>query len=121
MPIAADERMQPELLTALADFAACDLSVDSLRETIRKLTGTRPTDRWLDLHKLCAEPRIRVTRDHVDRALEMRRTNVITENGLIAWATTLLTNSAFYWDGEDAKTVSEWINGISLDLIPWSS
>ena len=23
--------------------------------------------------------------------------------------------------GEDARTISEWINGISLNLVPWSS
>jgi len=51
----------------------------------------------------------------------MRRENAISENQLVDWATTLLTNSVFYWDGEDAKTVSEWINSISLDLTPWSS
>lgn len=118
MPIAGDERTQPELLAALKQFAACDLSVDSLRETICDVTGTYPTDRWLNLHELCEEPRIRITRAHVGRALEMRRTNVITENELIAWATTVLTNGVFFWDGEDAKTVSEWVNGLSLDLVP---
>lgn len=121
MPIEGDKRTQPDLLSALTKFAACDLSVDSLRETIRDVTGTYPTDRWLNLHELCEEPRIRIRRANVGRALEMRRTNVITENELIAWATTLLTNSAFYWDGEDARTISEWIAGISLDLVPWPS
>ena len=117
MPIAGDERTQPELLTALKQFAACDLSVDSLRETIRDVTGTYPKDRWLDLHTLCKEPRIQITRDHIERALEMRRTNVITEQELINWATTLLTNNVFFWDGDDAR-LSEWINGLSLDLDP---
>jgi hypothetical protein len=121
MSIESDARKQPELLAALTQFAACDLSVDSVRETIRDVTGTYPTDRWLNLHELCEDPRIRITRAHVDRALEMRRTNVITEHELIAWATTVLTNGVFFWDGEDAKTISEWMNGLSLDLVPWYS
>lgn len=111
--------MHPELLTALTGFANCSLSVDSLREAIHDLTGTYPTDCWLNLDELSAEPRIRITRVHIATALEKRRRNAIAEHELIAWATTLLTNSVFFWDGDDANSVSEWINGLSLDLAPW--
>lgn len=92
-----------------------------LRIGLRGAPGIGDAGRWLNLHKLCPEPTIRITRAHIEKALAMRRENAISENQLVDWATTLLTNSVFYWDGEDAKTVSEWINSISLDLTPWSS
>lgn len=111
----------PTLLSRFQSFASCELSSDCLRETLRGVVGMGDTERWLNLDKMCSEPMIRITRSHVEKALAMRRTNAISEDELVDWATTLLTNSGFYWDGEDAKTVSEWINGISLDLTPWSS
>lgn len=102
--------MHPELLTALTRFAACDLSVDALREIISNVSETYPMDRWLNLHELCEDPRIRITRAKVGAALEMRRTNAITEYELIAWARTVLTNNVFFWDGDDANNISVWIN-----------
>lgn len=109
-----------EVLKALNNFASCDLSLDCLRAVIDDAMGIHLTERWLNVDAICCEPIVRITTDHVDRALAMRRLNVISERELVVWATTLLTNSAFFWDGEDTKTISEWINGISLDLVPWS-
>ena len=114
-------QLSSPLLPLLRSFASCELSLDRLREKLRGVVGIRDTEHWLNLDKLCSEPTIRITRAHIERALAMRRGNAISESELIDWATTLLTNSVFYWDGEDAKTVSEWINGIGLDLVPWCS
>jgi len=112
-------QLNPPLLSLLQSFASCELSLDHLREELSPLLEIADAGRLLNLDNLCSEPTIRITRAHIEKALAMRRGNAISENGLVDWATTLLTNSVFYWDGEDAKTVSEWINGISLDLIPW--
>lgn len=112
--------MNPAVVKAVRDFASCDLSLDRLRAVIRDTAGIHLTERWLNLNAIVCEPIVRITAAHVDKALAMRRRNLITEEELVDWATTLLTNSVFFWDGEDAKTISEWVNGISLDLVPWS-
>ncbi|HEV2399365.1 MAG TPA: hypothetical protein VGS27_20630 [Candidatus Sulfotelmatobacter sp.] len=113
--------LNSELLTALRDFASCDLSLDRLRTVIHDAVGVYLAQRWLNLDAIFREPAVQITVEHVARALAMRRDNAITEEQLVDWATTLLTNSAFFWDDKDAKTVSEWIDGISLDLVPRSS
>ena len=112
--------LNPPLLALLQSFASCELSLDCLREKLRGVLGIRDTERLLNLYKLCPEPTIRLTPKHIEKALAMRKENAISEEELVDWATALLTNSAFYWDGEDAKIVSEWIDGISLDFVPWS-
>jgi hypothetical protein len=114
------EQSNPALIALLKSFAYCELPLNRIRAEMRGL-GIVGTTRLLDFYHLCPEPTIRITRSHIEKALAMRRSNTISEEELVDWATTLLTNSVFYWDGEDAKTVSEWINGISLDLTSWSS
>ena|SRR5579862_429044 len=110
----------PPLVALLQSFASCELSLAGLREKLG-VPGIADAGRLLNLYKLCPEAAIRITTAHVEKALSLRRGEAISEQELVDWATTLLTNSVFYWDGEDAKTVSEWINGISLDLVPWPS
>lgn len=109
----------PEIQKALKDFALCAISVDRLRAVIMDVLGVHLRGRWLNLDAVCSDPIIRITSKHIERALAMRRDNAISEEQLVDWATVLLTNAVFFWDGEEAKTISEWINGISLDLVPW--
>lgn len=110
-------QLNPEALMALREFASCDLSLDRLRAVIHDAAGIHLAQRWLNLDAIFREPIVRITVEHIDRALAMRRCNLISEDELVVWATTLLTNSAFFWDDKDAKNISEWINGISLDLV----
>jgi hypothetical protein len=37
---------------------------------------------------------------------------------MLAWATTILTNHVYFWEGEDAAVVAEWVDSLSLDLVP---
>lgn len=113
-------QLNPQALMALREFASCDLSLDRLRAVIHDAAGIHRAQRWLNLDAIFPDAIVRITVEHLDRALAMRRDNAITEEQLVDWATTLLTNAVFFWDGEEAKTISEWINGLSLDLVPWS-
>jgi hypothetical protein len=107
----------PALLTLLQDFASCELSLNCLRENIRAVPGINYAERWLNLHSVCPEPEIQITLAHIEKALEMRRRKAISEDELVDWATILLTNNLFFWDAKDARLISEWLTGISLDLV----
>ena len=120
MRVGVFTQLDPEMLRALRNFASCELSVDHLRTVIHDVLGIHLGERWLSLDAVHCEAIIRITPEHIDRALAMRRGNALSEQELVDWATTLLTNSIFFWDGKDAKTVSEWVNGLSLDLVLWS-
>jgi len=97
-------------------FASCELSLDRLRDNVHEVLEVDGAGRWLNFHSVCPEPEIRVTLADLRKALGMRRHGELSEAQLIDWATTLLTNNVFYWDGADAQLIGEWINGISLDL-----
>jgi len=74
---------------------------------------------WVTLNQVCPEPKVvRITRKHVENALEKRRLKQISDRQIINWATMIMINDAYYWDREDADVVGGWVQQLSLDLIP---
>jgi hypothetical protein len=56
--------------------------------------------------------------DRGDLSCFAERLKQISERQLIDWAAMMIINDAFYWAPEDADVVAEWVDRISLDLIP---
>jgi hypothetical protein len=112
--------MNPEILSAIEKYACCELSLENLCRVVREERGSafihNPNYRWVTLHQVCPEPKVRITQQHIEIALAMRALKEISERQLIDWATMLLINEVYFWDGEDAAVVVDWLNRISLDL-----
>ena len=110
----------PETFEHLQRFARCEISVDELYRVLASSLGRFPIKRrplpWFGLSSICPPHSIEITRDHLDRALARRRRHEITEADLRRWATMILINEAFYWDGNYKPLLGEWINRLSLDL-----
>jgi hypothetical protein len=117
--------MDAYLLSSFEDFASCDLSLSALHERVRDALGSafrhNPNFAWVDLNQVCAEPSVRITPKHVQRALEKRRQDRISDQQLIDWATMILINHVFYWEPEHAQTVAGWVNALCLDFRPQPS
>jgi hypothetical protein len=90
------------------------IAVSSWRVLILKHNEKLP---FVNLNSVCPEPMFRIARWHIENALAKRRENKISERDLVNWATMLMINDGFFWKGEDAEAVGEWVNRISLDLI----
>jgi len=111
-----------DTLVFIEAFVRCELPLEQLCEIVQGKLGPafhhNPNFRWVDLNQLCPEPRVCITRRHVENALEMRRQNHISERQLVDWATMIVINHVFYWEREDMKIVAEWVDRLSLDLVP---
>jgi hypothetical protein len=66
---------------------------------------------------VCPPSSIRISRWHVENALTKARNGEVSERQLMEWATMILINDVFYWSGDDADLIGEWISRLSLDLI----
>jgi hypothetical protein len=74
--------------------------------------------RFIDCNFPTPKPGIRVTRQHLEAALQRRRDRRISEQELLEWATMLLLNQAYFWEGEDEELIFEWLKNISFDFKP---
>ena len=68
------------------------------------------------MNQVCRDPKIRITLEHVQKALKKCRANQISAHELVNWATMLVTNNVFYWDAAD-NAIAEYVNRLCLDLV----
>jgi hypothetical protein len=112
----------PDTLASIDKFARCELALEDLCRIVRDVVGPdlRHNEKlpWVNLNSVCPVPAIRITRQHVDNAAAKRRQKQVSERQLVNWATMLMINDVFFWSGEDAELVGEWLERISMDLIP---
>lgn len=104
----------------LNSFARCELTplqmlaqLNRARSRPRLKIGKLPL---FGLRPYCGSLTIRITRWHIENALAKRREKKLSERDLVIWATMLLINDSFYWEGADAELIGQWICGLSLDL-----
>jgi hypothetical protein len=62
--------------------------------------------------------RVRRPRSPAKFGIDRGDLSCFAERLLIDWATMMIINDAFYWAPEDADVAAEWVDRISLDLIP---
>ena len=77
-------QLNPEVLRAFKNFALCELSVDHLRAVIHDVLGIPLREGWLNLDAVHREAIIRITPEHIDRALAMRSGNALSEQELVS-------------------------------------
>jgi hypothetical protein len=107
--------LTPDQIRALDEYAQLKLSLEDLRQ---RLVDVLEFDfgedgRTLRSYFGTPEPGVRVGLSHVRAAMQKHAEGQITTAQLSDWATMLLLNDAYVWDGPDQDQMSEWLNDIS--------
>jgi hypothetical protein len=61
-----------------------------------------------------ADPPVHVAKTDVENAIRLKRSGVATERDLIRWATAIILNEAYVWEGPDEDEISDALNHLSL-------
>jgi len=101
---------------ALEQFAAMAISIEELRDRLRDVVEFvfREDGRTLTSHYLIPSPGIRIGLDHIRSAMARHASSEITTEELSDWATMLLMNDAYDWEGPDEDEIANWLNDISM-------
>ncbi len=70
-------------------------------------------ERKLTTHYGTPEPGVRVELKHIRDAMDKHARGEITTEQLADWATMLLLNGAYRWNGKDEDEIAEWLHEIS--------
>jgi hypothetical protein len=105
--------------TLLIRFANCELSLAQLTEG---LSGRIEIDfdsdvRGLTSNFLPAEPGIRIGLNHIDRAKSRNSAGELSNEDLMNWATMILLNDAYVWDGPEEEEIADRLSELSLPQI----
>jgi hypothetical protein len=101
---------------ALQRFLRCEISLEALLLELHGMVEIEflSTVRRLTSHFNLVEPPIRVAKTDVDNAIAKRRSGALTERDLVRWATGIVLNDTYLWEGEDEDEISDALNDLSL-------
>jgi hypothetical protein len=106
---------------ALEEYAAFGISLEQLRTVLGDAIEVDfgPHERKVLFHYDNRKPVVRIELRHIRDAMDRQARGGITTEQLSEWATMLLANPSYGWEGPGQEEISEWLNGIStLTLKP---
>ena len=106
---------------ALEEYAAFGISLEQLRTVLGDAIEVDfgPHERKVLFHYDNRKPVVRIELRHIRDAMDRQARGGITTEQLSEWATMLLANPSYDWEGPDQEEISEGLNDIStLTLKP---
>jgi hypothetical protein len=73
--------------------------------------------RGLTSHFTCTEPGVRVTLWMIDNALAKRARGEWTAHAVMDWATMILLNDQYDWNGSDEEEIADRLDALSLPQV----
>jgi hypothetical protein len=106
---------------ALEEYAGLKTSLDQLRESLRGVLefDFQDKERKLTSHYGTPHPGVRIELKHIRDAMDKHARGEVSTEQLADWATMLLLNDAYRWNGKDEDEIAELLHEISsLTLKP---
>jgi len=100
---------------SLEEFAELRISLEELRHRLHGVLefDFKDHERRLKTHYGTPAPGVVIELEHIRRAMDKRARKEINTHDLADWATMLLLNDAYGWEGPDEERIAELLNEIS--------
>ncbi len=104
-----------EYRKALEEYAELKMSIEELRERLRGVLefDFRDKERKLTTRYGTPRPGVRIEMKHIRAAMDKHARGDITTEQLADWATMLLLNEAYEWEGSNEDEIADWLHEIS--------
>jgi hypothetical protein len=101
---------------ALEEFAELKISIDELREQLQGVLefDFKDQERKLTSHYRTPVPGVRIELENIQAAMDKHARGEISTEQLADWATMLLLNDAYDWEGPKEEQIADWLNDISM-------
>ena len=100
---------------ALEQFAELAISSDELRDQLRGVLefDFKDQERKLTSHYGTPVPGVRIELKNIQTSMDKHARGEVSTEQLAEWATMLLLNDAYDWEGPDEEQIASWLNDIS--------
>jgi len=101
---------------ALEEFAELKISIDELRDRLQGVLefNFKDQERRLTSHYGTPVPGVRIELENIQAAMDKHARGEISTEQLADWATMLLLNDAYDWEGPKEEQIADWLNDISM-------
>jgi len=109
MPTSAERK-------ALERFARLEISLAELKHSLGDMLDFSfgKEERRVTSYFLLVQPGVRVEKKYIDVAMDKHARGEISTEELSDWATMLLLNDAYDWQGAEEDEIASWLNEISM-------
>jgi|HubBroStandDraft_5_1064220.scaffolds.fasta_scaffold240951_2 hypothetical protein len=114
-------KQKPRPLTAeemktLTRFVCFEITLSELLVDLRGILkfDFTPNKRSFESGFVVPEPGVRITSSDIDRAIARHASGQISREELTKWATMLLLNDAYDWEGPDEDEIAGRLNDLSM-------
>jgi hypothetical protein len=100
----------------LAQFARFEIGLEELTIRLRGMLELDfgPEKRKLVSYFLLPEPGVRIELSHAKNAMEKHWRGEVSDDELYRWATMLLLNEAYDWQGPEEDEIAEMLNELAI-------
>lgn len=101
---------------ALEKFACLDISLEELQRCLGEMLvfNFGKEERRLTSYFLLPRPGVCVEKKYIQTAMDKHARGELSTEQLADWATMLLLNDAYDWQGPDEEEIAGWLNEISM-------
>jgi hypothetical protein len=101
---------------ALEQFAHLEISLKELQRCLGQMLEVNfaPEERRLTSHFLFTQPGVLIERKDIQAAMDRHVRGEMSTEQLADWATMLLLNDAYDWQGPEEEQIADWLNEISM-------
>ncbi len=101
---------------ALEQFARLEISLEELQRCLGQMLEVNfaPEERRLTSHFLFPQPGVRIELENIQAAMDKHARGEVSTEQLADWATMLLLNDAYDWEGPKEDQIADWLNDISM-------
>jgi hypothetical protein len=101
---------------ALEKFARLEISLEELQRRLGKMLKFNfgKEERRLTSYFLLLQPGVCVEKKYIQAAMDKHARGEISTEQLADWATMLLLNDAYDWQGPEEEEIAGWLNEISM-------
>ena len=101
---------------ALEEYAELKISLEELKKQLAGVLdfNFKNHERRLETHYGTPVPGIRIERKHIHEAMDKHDGGELSTEELAEWATMLILNDAYDWEGPEEEEIAAWLNDISM-------
>lgn len=102
---------------ALEEYAQLKITLEELKERLAGVLdfNFKDHERKLETHYGGTPmPGVRIERKHIQSAMDKHARGELSTEQLADWATMLLLNDAYDWEGPEEEEIAAWLNDISM-------
>jgi hypothetical protein len=114
--------LTPTQIRAFEQYARLEISINEFQRKLAGLTEfcIDPDDYWMREHFRIPKPGIKITREHIENAVSLKRRGGVEGRDIVCWSSLLLMSDVYEFDSDDMDFIGDSLTALRYGEDPSS-